>query len=1087
MLDDLLSMLAQLTGASLADVVVHDGPRSRVALRHGTQPGAGAHDPVDAPVDEPADDPIDDPADVPIDDAVEPFAAVPLLTPDGHEFASLRFVGHAPGPVGDAAADALATVARLVQHELELLDRSDQLGVVSAELATALEERRLDAQRFTLLAESMPAMVWTANSGRQIDYANPAFYEYVGDIPNEVDIADGGWTFVIHPDDLPSTVERWDLAITDGSPFSTETRIRRHDGRYRWHLVTAQPVPDEHGRVAAWFGAATDVHDRLRSETLQHAEARIFELIAAGGALTLVLHEIVRTLDLVNGGASSMMLVDDSAGRLLHGAAPNLPPEFVAAVDGIEIDAAVGSCGPAVLSRREVVTTDLTTDPAWHGYRDQLMAAGFSSCVSTPVLNANGRAVAVIAQYLTEAHEYTDAERAVTERITRLASIAIDRLRADAELRTSARLLRVASRLGVLGGWSVAIPPTRVTWSDEVCAIHEVPVGFRPTVAEAIAYYAPEHLGLISEALTTCVDRGVPYDLQAEIITATGRRIWCRTIGEAHRDESGTIVRVAGALQNITAFKEAEQAMAESEERFRLLSRATSDVVFDWDIESDTIWYGEGLDAWVGPLNNPILTMGHVTRRLHPDDVEYMTSSLQSFLASDRELWCDRFRLLRVDGTEFAVEASGLVTRNAAGRATRLIGSLVDMTAQYALEQQLAQSQRLEAVGQLTGGVAHDFNNLLTVILGNADMLIEDLDDHDLRSLAEMVRMAAERGAELTSQLLAFARRQPLAPTVVDVAALIEGLHGLLHRTLGEDVDLRFTRDDALWPAMVDAAQFESAVLNVCLNAREAMQGGGRLTIELANDQLDERYAATQPDLEPGHYVMISISDSGSGMAPHVLERVFEPFFTTKWSGRGSGLGLSMVYGFAKQSRGHVRISSDVDVGTTVTLYLPRAGGTDPDGVAAPGTVSGAGSTGASRSVDGPSPAPVVGGNERILLVEDDELVRDVAAARLRALCYDVAEAADGHSALEMLRDSPPFALLFTDVVMPGGIDGRQLADAARALRPDLPVLFTSGYSEDAIAHHGRLDPGVDLLSKPYRFDELAARIRRSLDDVSAP
>jgi PAS domain S-box-containing protein len=392
-----------------------------------------------------------------------------------------------------------------------------------------------------------------------------------------------------------------------------------------------------------------------------------------------------------------------------------------------------------------------------------------------------------------------------------------------------------------------------------------------------------------------------------------------------------------------------------------------------------------------------------------------------------------------------------------------LVHSLDAAVQRSVAEEHRTRAQRLEAVGQLTGGVAHDFNNLLTVILGNSEMLAADLQDDDHLRIVEMTAAAARRGAELAQRLLAFARRQPLEPSGVDVNQLLDTMHSLIRRTLPEDIEFRCALEPALWPAFVDPAQLESAVLNLCLNARDAIAGTGRLTIETANTHLDAGYAATHLDVVPGEYVLLAVSDTGAGIDPTILDRVIEPFFTTKRFGAGSGLGLSMVHGFVKQSGGHLSIYSEVGQGTTVKLYLPRSDRVDP-GV----------------EVD-PDPSDLRG-TERVLVAEDDEHVRRVASEHLRRLGYDVTEASDGAEALGIIEGGAVFDLLFTDVVMPGGLSGRQLADAAQTHLPGLRVLFTSGYTENAIVHHGRLDPGVELLAKPYGLSELARRVRTIVD-----
>jgi nitrogen-specific signal transduction histidine kinase/CheY-like chemotaxis protein len=393
---------------------------------------------------------------------------------------------------------------------------------------------------------------------------------------------------------------------------------------------------------------------------------------------------------------------------------------------------------------------------------------------------------------------------------------------------------------------------------------------------------------------------------------------------------------------------------------------------------------------------------------------------------------------------------------------------MVDISERRMLQEQLRQSQRLDAIGQLTGGVAHDFNNLLTVILGNAETLAECLtDDQRLRMLADVTAKAAERAAELTSRLLAFARRQPLEPKATDINRQIAHMDSLLRRSLGEHVEIELVRGGGLWKAMVDPGQLENALLNLCINARDAMPQGGRLTIETANTLLDSEYVKQHAELSPGRYVMIAVSDTGTGMDKDTMQKAFEPFFTTKEVGKGSGLGLSMVYGFIKQSFGHIRIYSEPGEGTTIRLYLPRA---DRDEEVTSAT--------AASEPDR--------GSERILLVEDDDMVREHVHALLLQLGYHVVPACNGKEALELLDQKGPFDLLFTDVVMPGGISGRQLADMVRTRYPDMPVLYTSGYTENAIVHHGRLDTGVVLLQKPFRRHELAEKLRQVLGERKA-
>ena len=381
-------------------------------------------------------------------------------------------------------------------------------------------------------------------------------------------------------------------------------------------------------------------------------------------------------------------------------------------------------------------------------------------------------------------------------------------------------------------------------------------------------------------------------------------------------------------------------------------------------------------------------------------------------------------------------------------------------------EAALRQAQKMEAVGQLTGGVAHDFNNLLTVIIGGLDTILraKPADEARIRRAADLALQGAQRAANLTTRLLAFSRRQPLQPRPLDLNHLVRDMTDLLHRTLGEDIELEGVLAPRLWTVEADQNQLESAMLNLAVNARDAMPGGGKLTIETANTLLDERYAATDAEVVPGQYVMVSVSDTGGGMSKDTLSRVFEPFFTTKDVGRGTGLGLSMVYGFVKQSGGHVTIYSEPGEGTAVKLYFPRF-----QGDARAEAEAGAGAV------------PHGGDGEVVLLVEDNADVRAYSGMVLNELGYTVLEAAEAETALGILRSNQRIDLLFTDVVLPGR-SGRVLADAAAEIRPGLKVLFTTGYSRNAIVHHGRLDAGVQLITKPFTFEQLATRVRDLLD-----
>ncbi len=386
-------------------------------------------------------------------------------------------------------------------------------------------------------------------------------------------------------------------------------------------------------------------------------------------------------------------------------------------------------------------------------------------------------------------------------------------------------------------------------------------------------------------------------------------------------------------------------------------------------------------------------------------------------------------------------------------------------------EEALRQAQKMESIGQLTGGVAHDFNNLLAIILGNLERaerrLAAGADAAQIRRIIANAKAGADRAALLTRSLLAFSRRQPLQPQPVDVNRLVSGMSELLRRTLGEQITVETVVAGGLWRTSVDPNQLESAILNLAVNARDAMPEGGKLTIETANAFLDEAYAAAQEDVEPGQYVVLCITDTGAGMSREVMDKAFEPFFTTKDVGHGTGLGLSQVYGLVKQSGGHVKIYSEPGEGTTIKIYLPRLVTTD-EPAAAP----------TPEPASAHPPAPRAGA---VLIVEDDDGVREHSAAILTELGYRVFQAANGADGLAVLDRHPDIALLFTDVGLPGGMNGRQLADEATRRHPGLAVLYTTGYARNAIVHDGRLDPGVRLVTKPFTFAQLAKGVAETL------
>jgi PAS domain S-box-containing protein len=524
------------------------------------------------------------------------------------------------------------------------------------------------------------------------------------------------------------------------------------------------------------------------------------------------------------------------------------------------------------------------------------------------------------------------------------------------------------------------------------------------------------------------------------------------------RSVFGNIIGVSKAARDITESKRTEEALSQEIEERRRIFDSSNDLIFVTDSAGNFIQVSPSVTAILGYQPSDMVGRSAI-EFIHPDDLEHTRREMRAGRRGQSKRNFET-RYVNKEGKAVALNWTG----NWSEPVQRHFFIGRDLTEKQAAEALLRHAQKMDAVGQLTGGVAHDFNNILTVITGTIGILEEAVADRpELAAVARLIDEAAERGANLTKHLLAFARKQPLQPREVDVNALVLEAAKLLYPTLGENIEISPLLAEDAWTALVDPSLLTTSVLNLAINARDAMPDGGKLAIETSNIILDENYADMHSEVAAGHYVMIAVSDTGTGIPPALLDRVFEPFFTTKEVGRGTGLGLSMVFGFVKQSNGHVKIYSEEGHGTSVKIYLPRATGLHQ--------------TEAEAQIS----AGIEGGNETVLVVEDDALVRRYVMTQIESLGYTTLEAANASEALQFIDEAPAIDLLFTDVIMPGIMNGRQLVDEALKRRPGLKTLFTSGYTENAIVHHGRLDSGVLLLAKPYRKSELARMIRLAL------
>jgi two-component system, cell cycle sensor histidine kinase and response regulator CckA len=529
---------------------------------------------------------------------------------------------------------------------------------------------------------------------------------------------------------------------------------------------------------------------------------------------------------------------------------------------------------------------------------------------------------------------------------------------------------------------------------------------------------------------------------------------------------SARLVLAADATERTRA----ESALRESEERLRLVLRASNDAIYDWDVPSGRVhWSGGGIFGYAEADEPYAITWWE--ERVHPDDRPRVEATLEAAVAGNADSWSEEYHFLRADGTYAAVLDRCLIVRGIDGHPLRMIGCMADLTERRRLEDQLRQSQKMEAVGRLAGGVAHDFNNVLTVVKSFSEFLLEDLDKLDpRRSDVEEIAKAADRAAALTRKLLAFSRKQVMRPEPLDLNSVVVGMEKMLQRLIGEDVHIATALDPELLPVEADPSSIEQAILNLAVNARDAMPDGGTLTIRTKNEALEKTDAGWA--IRPGRYAMLSVSDTGHGMDATTQARVFEPFFTTKPQGQGTGLGLAMVYGIVKQSGGHVWVESRPDQGTTFTAYLPQ-----PSEIEARAALRAA-----PRASGDPHPGGSSAGGATILVVDDEEAVRSSARRALERAGYIVIPASDGADALRLFTEHDGAVdMVVTDVAMPG-LSGRDLVGRLKIMSPELPVLFVSGYTEEAVRKQGVLEPGAAYLEKPFTPEKLLHKVREVLD-----
>ncbi|MDP1829060.1 MAG: PAS domain S-box protein [Archangium sp.] len=637
---------------------------------------------------------------------------------------------------------------------------------------------------------------------------------------------------------------------------------------------------------------------------------------------------------------------------------------------------------------------------------------------------------------------------------------------AEEALRASQALLGFAGRAARMGGWMIDLPSRALTWSDEVCALHDLPPGYRPTLAEGLSYFAPEHRAVITRHMQRCEQEGVPYDLELPKRTARGRAFWVRTIGEAVRDPSGQVVRIQGAIQDITARKEAERRLSQ---QAALLDQAT-DAIFVRDLDHRITYWNQGAARLYG-WSAPEVCGQRVDRLLHPGGEESTAFRAATKCLLDTGEWSGELQKHTRAGTTLTVQGRWTLLRDEQGQPSAVLTINSDITEKKKLEAQFFRAQRLESIGTLAGGIAHDLNNVLTPIILSVEVLRDSVRDDDGREVLDTLLASAERGSEMVRQVLTFARGSGGKRVPVSALQVLEHVERIMRDTLPRNVSCSLRRltlagTSAGEPGQLlgDATQLHQVFMNLCLNARDAMPQGGKLTLALDEVVLDPTSATLSPDARPGRYVRVMVVDTGQGISAEVQERIFEPFFTTKELGKGTGLGLSTTLAIVKSHGGFLTVASRPGQGTSFGVYLPANPG--PSAVVAPG-----------KHERLPR-----GGGELVLVVDDEPAIHVVAKRTLERYGYRVVQALDGLAAVETFRrERGDIAAVFTDMAMPG-MDGPALVATLKALDPHVRIIGASGFPSPHLLE------GLDhFIAKPYTSEVLLQSLHLVIRGLEVP
>jgi PAS domain S-box-containing protein len=632
--------------------------------------------------------------------------------------------------------------------------------------------------------------------------------------------------------------------------------------------------------------------------------------------------------------------------------------------------------------------------------------------------------------------------------------------------------LETAQRFVHIGDWQFDVVRNHHDWSDEVFRILGVARDtFDPDRRDFFAYVHPEDVSRVRRFELTLRAGETRGRIDHRIVRPDGEVRHVRTYAEVARDPAGHPVRMTGTVQDITEHELAQMALHESEQRYRLVSRATSDVLWDWDLATHTLWRSDGFKTVFGFSTDeiePVLEWW--SKRLHSEDRDRVVTGLHRAIDSGQESWVDEYRFLLKDGRYATVQDRGYIVRDADGKGTRMVGGMTDLTERKKLEAQYLRAQRMESIGTLAGGIAHDLNNVLSPIIMAIDLLKLDANGDPRRlQLLDTIRASARRGADLVRQVLSFARGLEGQRVAVNLQQLVDDLHGIITETFPRKIAIVTQIPSNLWPIVGDATQLHQVLLNLAVNARDAMPEGGTLTFAADNFEVDAQYAGTGQDVRPGSYVMIAVTDTGTGMPPEVRDRIFEPFFTTKEVGKGTGLGLSTVHTIVKSHGGFMNVESELRHGTTFKVFLPA------DRELARDTAE-----------DTPSDVPR-GWGEWVLVVDDEVSVREITQRTLEAFGYRVLTAADGVEAVAVFaQHRKKIALVLIDMAMPV-MDGPTAIHALLHIEPDLPIVAASGLASKVTVAKAAVAGVKDFLAKPYTAGALLRLIRKVLDRPDSP